>query len=315
MLRSLRGERMILIERDETKKLHTLQACIRRGLTEWKDTLYGMESGLAGEMYADWVWKDFHLKEPHFLLHNYCVGSHQMDTVFLCSRFILVIEIKHISGRIAIEEEKAQFLRTREDGTVESFRNLIDQVKRHVRFMEHLTECQMPVLYAVVFSHSRTIISHVPQGEPVFKLSGLETFVRRMIADYPEKLDFDELSEVARFLAKRHSPRHFDLHIDFSRLKRGVICSECGCTMTFQHGKFICRCGRTGLQDFYEGLADYRYCVSEWITNREMRVFFNIPSEYAAKRLLKSFDFDYEGTFKDRRYRICLGKLKSPVND
>ena len=306
---------MMLIERDEKKKLHTLQAGVRRGLTEWKDALYRMESGLAGEEYVDRAWEDFQLKEPHYLLHNYCVGRHQMDTVFLCSRFILIVEIKHMSGRISIEEEKAQFLRTREDGSVESFRNPIDQVKRHVRFMEHLIEHRMPVLYAVIFSHNRTIIGQVPVGEPIFKLSGLETFVRGMIADYPETLHSNELREFAQFLAEQHSPRHFDLQIDFSRLRRGVICSECGSTMVFYHGKFICRnCGRTGHQDFYQGLTDYRYCISEWITNREMRTFFNIPSINAAGRLLKNLAFEHDGLYKQRRYRICLQKLKSTVN-
>jgi hypothetical protein len=153
---------MILLERDESRKLHTLQAAIRRGLTEWHDTLYRMKSGLAGEEYVDRAWADFQLEEPYFLLHNYCAGKHQMDTVFLCGRFILIVEIKHMSGRISIEAEKAQFLRIKEDGSVESFRNPVDQVKRHVRFMEHLTARRLPVLYAIIFSHSRTIIGQVP---------------------------------------------------------------------------------------------------------------------------------------------------------
>ncbi|MGM9950553.1 MAG: NERD domain-containing protein [Lysinibacillus sp.] len=307
---------MILIERDESKKLYTLQAGVRRGLTEWRDALYRIESGLAGEKYVDRAWADFQLKEPYFLLHNYCVGKHQMDTVFLCSRFLLIVEIKHMSGRISIEEQKAQFLRTREDGSVESFRNPIDQVKRHVRFMEHLINRCLPVLYAVIFSHTRTIIGQVPAGEPIFKLSGLESFIRRMIADHPEKLDFDELDTVAHSLAEQHSPRHFDMPIDFSRLRRGVICSECGNTMAFQHGRFTCKnCGRTGLHDFYKGLIDYRYCISEWISNQELRAFYNIHSEDAARRLLKNLDFEYEGAFKKRRYRICIEKLNSRVNE
>lgn len=307
---------MILIERDESRKLHILQAGVRRGLTEWHDALYRMESGLKGEEYVDQAWEDYQLEEPYILLHNYCVDRHQMDTVFLCGRFILIIEIKHMSGRISIEEQKAQFLRIKGDGSIESFRNPIDQVKRHVRFMESLTGRRLPVLYAVVFSHSRTMIGQIPPGEPIFKLSGLEFFIRRMLADYPEKLNGNELDAFALFLAKKHRNRSFVMQVDDLKLRRGVICSKCSRTMVFQHGKFICdNCGRMGLLEFYEGLADYQYCISEWITNQELRAFFNISSEDAARRLLKRLDFEYNGTFKNRRYRICLEKLKSLVND
>lgn len=307
---------MILLERNESRKLDTLRACLRRGLTEWREALYRIESGLAGEAYVDRAWDDFQLEESYILLHNYCVGKHQMDTVFLCGRFVLILEIKHMSGRISIEEQKAQFLRIKEDGTIESFRNPVDQVKRHVRFMEHLTGRRMPVLYAVVFSHTRTIIGEVPKGEPIFKISGLESFVRNMLADYQEKLSLYELEAFALFVAGQHKVRSFDIQVDYSRLQKGVICSGCGNTMVFYYGKFTCRSFRQkGIVEFYEGLSDYYYCVSEWITNQELRAFFHIPSEDAAKRLLMKLGFEYEGTFKNRRYKICLEKLKSLVNE
>jgi hypothetical protein len=137
-----------------------------------------------------------------------------------------------------------------------------------------------------------------------------------MLAHYPEKLTFHELDAFALFLAGKHQARSFDIQLDYSRLRKGAICSGYGSTMAFHHGKISCRsCGHAGLRDFYTGLADYRYCVSEWITNQELRAFFHIDSEAAAKRLLVKLEFEYEGTFRNRRYKICLEKLKSPVNE
>ncbi|WP_431029719.1 nuclease-related domain-containing protein [Lysinibacillus sp. LZ02] len=306
---------MILIERDESFKISTLQAGVRRGLMELRDLLYRAESGLVGEQYVDRMWHDFQLKEPYYLLHNYCISQHQIDTVFICSRFILIVEIKNISGRITFEEEKSQFLREWEDGTIESFRNPIDQVKRHVRYIDHLIDARLPIFYAVVFAHPRTIIGRIPLGEPVFKLSGLETFVRKLLAQCPEKLNPVHLEQFALSLAKKHQVRKETVQIEVSRVMPGVLCSKCTKGMKFQHGKFIClRCNQSGLEDFYVGLADYRYLISEWISNQELRRFFHISSEDAARRLLKNLAFDFTGTYKDRKYRICLEKLNSRVN-
>ena len=296
---------MILIERDESFKINTLQASVRRGLIELREQLYRTESGFVGERFVDQMWHDYQLTDAYYLLHNYCIDQHQIDTVFLCSRFILILEIKNIAGRIWFEEEKAQFLREREDGIIESFRNPIDQVKRHVRFMTNLVAGRLPVLYAVVFSNPRTIIGQVPKSEAVFKVSGLESFLRSEISRYPVKMN--NLDKFANWLAGKHQVRSQAMQIDVSRIMRGVICSSCTRIMKFQHGKFVClNCRRSGLEDFYTGLADYRYLISEWISNQELRQFFSVPSEDAARRLLKNLAFEFEGSFKDRKYRICL---------
>ena len=304
---------LILIERDESFKINTLKAGVRRGLIELRELLYRTESGLVGEQLVDQLWHDFQLQDAYYVLHNYCVDQHQMDTVFLCSRFMLILEIKNIAGRIWFEEEKAQFLRMREDGIIDSFRNPIDQVKRHVRFMTNVVAGRLPVLYAVVFSNPRTIIGHVPKGEVVFKVSGLESFIRNAMKRYAVKVN--DLEQLAQWLVSKHQIRPQAIQIDRARIMHGVICSSCTKIMTFQHGKFVCsNCQRNGLEDFYIGLADYRYLISEWISNQELREFFYVPSEDAARRLLKNLKFEFEGTFKDRKYRICLEKLKSRVN-
>ncbi|WP_081796905.1 nuclease-related domain-containing protein [Bacillus ndiopicus] len=51
------------------------------------------------------------LIEPYFLFHDFQTSTYQMDTIFLCSIFLLILEIKNITGSIAIDDTTYQFKR------------------------------------------------------------------------------------------------------------------------------------------------------------------------------------------------------------
>ncbi|WP_391367865.1 nuclease-related domain-containing protein [Lysinibacillus sp. KU-BSD001] len=67
-----------------------------------------------------------------FHAYSFCLNgfSYQVDTVFVCKQFMLILEIKNMVGEIHFDEEKHQFIRIKQDGKVEGFRNPINQVKR-----------------------------------------------------------------------------------------------------------------------------------------------------------------------------------------
>ncbi|MER1998375.1 MAG: nuclease-related domain-containing protein, partial [Lysinibacillus sp.] len=93
-----------------------------------------LRTGFAGERRVDREWRE--VNTPGILLHDFTCRNdfghtHQIDTIFVCKHFILVVEVKNVSGRIDFDDTRRQFLRTREDGKVESFMNPVDQVKRH----------------------------------------------------------------------------------------------------------------------------------------------------------------------------------------
>jgi len=117
------------------------------------------KSGLYGEKRLNREWLDFQVGFPHLLLNglkfeNNATFTHQVDTLFICPYFIFVLEAKNISGRIDIDDETNQCIRTRADGMAEGFTNPIDQVRRHGGFVRgYLRELglSMPVVCGVVF--------------------------------------------------------------------------------------------------------------------------------------------------------------------
>ncbi|MEC1179223.1 nuclease-related domain-containing protein [Metasolibacillus meyeri] len=132
------------------------------------------------------------LKERYFLLHNFQTSSHQIDTIFLCEKFLLIVEIKNIAGRIDFNETCHQFTRTLEDGSMQGFRNPLDQVRRHQRMLQQLTPT-LPVIYVIVLAHPKTIIGHLPQSEPIIHSSGLEFYIRKLLSTYKPQCTSEEL--------------------------------------------------------------------------------------------------------------------------
>ena len=95
--------------------------------------------------------------------------------------------------------------------------------------------------------------------------------------------------------------------MDLFKLKKGVLCKKCDYknVMIYENGIFYCRkCGEKSRTAHLEALSDYRNLFGEWISNRELREFFGIQSQYAANRILKRLNTETRGTFRDRMYKI-----------
>ncbi|WP_342473060.1 nuclease-related domain-containing protein [Metasolibacillus sp. FSL H7-0170] len=302
---------MVILPREESGKAYLLQAAIRRGFPELKDELIRVQQGLAGERYVDRSWHDMQLDEKFFLLHNFSTASHQMDTLFLCEKFILIVEIKNIAGRIDFDEKCHQFTRTLENGTLQGFRNPLDQVRRHQRFLRQLFPI-LPVIYVIVLAHPKTIIGQIPPNEPILHCSGLEFYVRKLLTMYKPQLSKEQLQQLKYELLQMHTISTPKLNIDKTKIHSGVLCENCNNNykMLFQYGQFICLKCKTkdGGALLLQAMEDYKLLIDNWITNREFRNFTGVTSVYAASRLLKKLNFPHEGDKKGRKYLISVKK-------
>ncbi|WP_107941961.1 nuclease-related domain-containing protein [Metasolibacillus fluoroglycofenilyticus] len=219
------GEWIIALQREKALKELVLQAAVRRGFHKFKDELIRLQQGLSGERYVDRCWQDMQLEEQHYLLHDFQTNAHQIDSIFLCDKFILLVEIKNIAGRVDFDEARYQFTRKLEDGTVHGFRNPLDQVRRHQRMLRAVVR-NLPVLYAIVFSHPKTIIGHIPKGEPIFHCSGLEFHIRKLLAQHnTAQLTSTEL--LTTKLMQMHTIKKPQLQIEQTKIRTGVLCVQC----------------------------------------------------------------------------------------
>lgn len=313
---------MIALERQFPYKLLALEALLRRLDIYDEDYVFysnlytSMRVGFEGESLVDNEWVELEIPVEYSLFHNYETEnefskSHQIDTIFLSKHFIWLLEIKNMSGRLEIEDEKHQFTRTKSDGTSDSFYNPIDQIERHSRFIIRTLKSWgifLPVEKAIVIVKDSSIIGEIPKTASVFHMSGLQSKLNKLIQKYPKASISDSHYKIIQSrLLELYKQKIWKPNLENKRIRKGVLCRNCDYKkeMKFEHGAFICQTCRYKSKDvILEALQDYKYLFSEWISNSEMREFFGVKSRYAVARLLKELNLEWEGTFRDRRYKI-----------
>lgn len=140
---------MILLERQTSATQKMLEAIVQRlpishsEYTHYCEHLRRLQAGFAGEQIVDVKWLELDLPFPHYFLHDFQTmndfgSTHQMDTIFLCPHFLLILEIKNITGKLSYDASFAQLTRTTADGMVEGMTDPFLQLERHVVWMKKL---------------------------------------------------------------------------------------------------------------------------------------------------------------------------------
>ena len=272
-----------------------------------------LRTGFAGERRVDREWREVNV--PGLLLHDFTCRNefghtHQIDTIFVCKHFILVVEVKNVSGRIDFDDARCQFLRTREDGKVESFMNPVDQVKRHRELLvnESLAWSEyVPVEAAVVIANPSTVIGRLSTEVPVFNVSGLRTKVQELVKKYAAVQVNPRV--VKGYLEALYEPierTRTRADLPYS-LRQGVLCLSCGKVMHHGFKGFVCvNCGTRDRDGAALRMAmhDFRVLYGDHISNREFREFCGVGSWRTANEMLKKLFSNFTGEKKSRKYII-----------
>ncbi|SOC13538.1 nuclease-like protein [Ureibacillus xyleni] len=311
---------MILLERKVPNKLLFANALVRRldKNHEYFDYYVNLsnrlQAGYKGELFVDRQLIEITHPEKHFLLFNYeCINefgfSHQIDTLLLTPEFLLIIEIKNISGRVDYDEDKHQLTRTLIDAT-ESFTNPFTQVKRHGQYFFRLLKrlkISLPIEYAIVCSNPSTIIGTIPKHPPFFHASGLQFYLNKLEAKHKSVVTHSKLIELSKYLISNLKRQEVKNNIDPSNIKKGVLCEMCNYKfqMHYKAGFWCCpNCGVRNKNAILQSLDDYRLLVNKYITNQEFRDFFGVDSMQVISKLLARLGLTSEGEKRGRRYII-----------
>ncbi|QCR31365.1 hypothetical protein [Lysinibacillus sp. SGAir0095] len=166
----------------------------------------------------------------------------------------------------------------------------------------------MPVETSIIIVSDYTIIGAIPKGHSIFHASGLQTELEKLFNKHREpNISLNQFEMLKTDLMNHHQRKDWKAKVNPTKLRKGVLCKKCDYknVMRFEYGSFKCeRCGMKNKDAHLEALSDYRYLISEWITNRELREFLGIDSQFAAHRILKKLDWEYIGTYKNRKYKI-----------
>lgn len=285
--------------------------CDERSMRELQTKYYSLRSGYAGERRVDNEWREVNVSGivlHDFTCRNEFGNSHQMDTLFICKHFVLVVEVKNISGRIDFDDQRRQFLRTREDGKVESFMNPVDQVKRHRELLmnESLNWPEyVPIEAAVVIANPSTVIGRLSSEVPVFNVSGLRTKVQELVQKHAN-ITVNPRT-VKSYLEAMYEPLVVGRPNLNYLIRKGVLCLKCAEAM--QHGLKGFMCMKCGLYDrdgaaLRQAMYDYRILYGGEISNRAFREFVGVTNTWTANKMLKRLFKERKGKNKGSVYII-----------
>lgn len=312
---------MILLERTRPNKLAMLEALLQRLYPDdpdyayFKESYYRQVAGFEGENRVDREWFDMLHLGYHYLLFNYeyeneLGNPHQIDTLLLTNKFLLIVDVKNISGQVNIDEIKHQMLVTKPDGSLKSYPSPIDQLRRHSQHLNSLLnhlKIPLPIAMAVVFSNPATIIGHTPKNFTIFHASGLRFFVQSLLSNYSEALSEKQLKKLSAMIISKLKRREIRPSIPLSRMRKGVLCEICEfkVQMIYKSGNWQCpKCGIRNKNAILRALNDYRLLISSTITNKEFREFFNVESIFVASKILTRVGLEPVGDKRGRYYLI-----------
>lgn len=310
---------VVYLTRSKPSKIDVCEALLRRAILSEQQrmmieaNLLKQTIGYEGECFADSYWQDLRLTQHHGLLHNLQIRhdnkfSHQMDTVFICNKFLLIVELKYIAGELYYDENTHQFWRVH-NGQRLALGDPFAQVSRHEMWMSRFLwdiHLDVPIVTAVVITAKSALLSEMPKQFHIFKLDGLALKLKQWFNHYPNVLSNAQVDYAAKTLVKLHQPQrwHWQQHFPNLRLKEGIYC-ECGERLAYRYGSFSCSCGVKKRDVHLQALSDYRHLNGEWISNGEFRKLVGIQSEHAANKVLKRLQLEERGKTKQRQYRIC----------
>ena len=301
---------MIIKERGVPLAIRTLEALVRRispnhpSFQLIKSDLTKRKAGLRGEQSLD-----YYLNEPdldHYsIFHDIRLSVHghpfQIDTLMLTNQFVLILEVKNISGTLHFDQKFNQLIRTTSDGREEGFPDPFSQVSQQQKRLQDWLHTErfprIPIETLIIIANPSTIIKS-NSGSHIHKLchanrlhEKVHTFENRYKQDV---LNIKGRKKLQRTIIKNLLPASIDIanryHLERNDILTGVICPFCSARpMARVHGNWSCpHCSTTSKDAHHQTIEDYFLLISPFITNREFRRFTGLQSRYVAKRLLAS---------------------------
>lgn len=318
-----------MIKKPRTLPLHIqkLQALLRRLPPDHTDRLAISDNlakriaGYKGECEIDYFISYLSDQEYHIFhdLRLYNGERHfQLDTLILSKHFILIVEVKNITGTLFFDTNFNQLIRKTETKQ-ESFPDPILQVtlqcENFKRWLKHNKYTTIPIESLIVISTPRTMLEATPNNRRIYSKvihnAKLPIHIQTFEKTYQtEILTTKQLTKLSQHLLQNHEPLKIDIlgsyKIPKSSIVTGVQCGKCQVIpMSRTPGTWRCpSCGHISKHAHIQALRDYALLIDTTITNRKMRDFLQLESSYVAKRLLASMKLTYTGYKKDRVYQL-----------
>lgn len=302
---------LLLIERHRPYRLIYQEALLARTSPSHKnypllkEKIRRRSAGFAGELQFDRVCAEYHAGMHFNIIPDFKIPNYQIDAICIFPSFILIVEVKNISGLIHMDGDKRQFSRTL-NGIITGMNNPDDQLYRHEKLIRSLIGGNIPIIGIAVFTNPSAVLEIKNIKRRVIHLSGLPFVLDELVSHYrtAPKIDSEHYTEQ---LISMQSPLQLSIPPTIPHpLLEGVFCPHCpSIKMNYSRNYWRCPGCAAKLADAHLlALQDYRLLIGPTISNREFRKFTGMQSRTNAWIVLQSCNFQTIGNKKSLRYVI-----------
>lgn len=310
-------------------RIVTLEALLRRitknhqKRQDIQEELAKSYAGYKGELSLDYY---FNLlpSQDVCILHNLrlpntnSIHFFQIDILMLTPFFLLIIEVKNISGTLTFDPVFDQVIWTtpeKEIALPDPVRQVKNQRYQLIEWLKFKKLPQLPVETIVTLTNPNTIIKILTDKEDYIQkiirspklISKIELLKKRYTK---ELVSIKEMNKMTNLLIKRHTPAKPDLleryNIDKRDILTGVYCDKCSSLkVKYDWGNWMCECcSFKNKEGHINALKDFALLFQPTITNQQFRQFLHLPNSDSAYYLLQSMNLKHSGGFKNRKYYL-----------
>lgn len=305
------------------RRLHVEQSFEQQKRKKVEEELAKALAGYRGEKSIDY-YLGFLQKENFIIFHDLRLPFDenryfQLDILLLSQHFLLILEIKNISGSLFFDGIFKQLFRTRKDGTEDTFLDPVSQVKLQKiqleSFLKKHKYSPIPVIALIVVANSSTAIRTSQNNQDAQQLVIHSINIPAKINQLQnvhttQFLTIKELKSISRSLLKNDTTLDSNIlelfGITETNILTGVQCPKCSAIpMHRKYGTWVCcQCFFQSNDAHIATLKDYYLLINKTITNKQLRKFLHLSSITSATKILTALNLKFSGNRKSRKYEL-----------
>ena len=270
-----------------------------------------MEAGYYGESYVDHFLAQIDFPQPYSIIKGLHIqirpGSFlQIDTLIITRKYIAILEIKNIKGKVYFQQNPKQLLREL-NGESTTYKCPEQQITRHQKKLQYflqLHKITIPIEKFIVFAFSSTHIAQPPQNVSILMGCDISNTLDPLNRqpDVISTHSFNKLFKALTTAMTEYNPNPLSDHhlFDWQSLQTGLICPNCQIKISVQTKCPSCKFSRKSLQIL--AIEDWFYLCKTTITNSECVKFLELKDKYAASYLLRKLELIAHSKNKYRYY-------------
>lgn len=272
-----------------------------------------IRAGYSGETYVDNFIKNIEFPCSFAVFKDINIQTSantkaQFDTLIITPKFVCILEVKALKGRISFQKTPAQLIRE-VDGVKTSLKCPEEQLKRHERrLVKWLNSIQinLPIKSAIVFAFSSTIVDLPPKYSNIMMGCDVGSYIEDLF-ELPPTLtekDFKSLIDSLQQAKTNYSPTPLvsTFPIYDSKIVKGLLCPQCSINIGTLYKCPTCKISRKVI--IANALEDWFYLMKSTITTRECLDFLQLKDKTSASHILNRANLIPKNNGRYRFYKL-----------